>query len=404
VSRIREVWLETAAMQPSFPEPAMQTASVRNNAAGRSTAQIGAPACSRLGALDDPKPTASRRSGGDGAPPFLAAEHCAVLAVEADQPWLAGEKMPAVKQVLAGSVIDYFERQAPGGVEWLKLPRPMSLALYRQLGEALSHFGLSAVPRIMAAHGGAVLESYGCKVLAVVPVSQALDCLHGLRLAFQGSTDLPAVYPEQFALTARGFILLAESHRRAVEPSWPLLVPGPMATLSARLAIGSSREPVDVLLQAALTSGDANRLNRGDELTVRWMLDGLLEGVWNAPMDSPAVQAIRLLTGGCVAGQPDEESALGTEFLRKLHQRLGTYFVGGSSASGALESFSSEVRALVEAEMNWLIRSAAFAGANLAWLRKGISDYMCELERMNASPPDFLNWLRLAIRMRQTKG
>jgi hypothetical protein len=326
------------------------------------------------------------------------------LAVEVDQPWLAGEKMPAVRQVLAGSVTDYFERQVAGGVEWLNMPRPMSLALQQQLSEALSHFGLYAVPRIVEAHGGVVLESSGCKVLAVVPVSQALDCLHGLRLAFQGSSDLPAVYPEQFAPTARGFIRLAESHRRPVEPAWPLLVPGSKATFSACLAIGSGRESVDVLLRAAQTPGDADGLIRGDELTVRWMRDGLLEWVWNAPMNSPAVRAIQLLTGRSVAGSSEEESALGTEFLRKLHQRLGAYFISGSSESDALESFNSETRALVEAEMDRMVGSAAFAGAGLARLRKGLADYLRELERMNSSPPNFLNWLRLAIWMRQTRG
>jgi hypothetical protein len=250
VSRIREVWLETEFMQPYFPGQDLQVANLRYSRL---------PVC----ATERPLGRGAASHGvlsRNGDTLLLAAERCAVLAVEVDQRWLAGEKMPAVKQVLAGSVIDYFERQVAGSVEWLNLPRPMSLALQQQLSAALSHFGLYAVPRIVAAHGGALLESSGDKVLAVVPVLQALDCLHGLRLAFQGSTDLPAVYPEQFAPTARGFILLAESHRRAAEPSWPLLVPGPKATFSARLAIGSGRESVDVLLRAAQTPGDADSL------------------------------------------------------------------------------------------------------------------------------------------------
>ena len=312
--------------------------------------------------------------------------------------------MPAVKQVLAGPAIDYFERQAGGDLEWLNRPRPRSLALQQQFSEALGQFGNYAVPRIVAAHDGAVLDTSGDKVLAVVPISQALDCLHGLRLAFQGSAELPAAYPDQFAPTARGFIRLAESNRRAAEPSWPLLVPGPQVALSACLAVGSGREPVEVLMRSAHTRGDADGVTHPDELTVRWLLDGRLEWLWNEPMNSPAVRAMQLLTGRSGGDSAEAAWAQGTAFLQKLRRRLGAYVMGGASAAPAWVSLPSEMRAILEAEMDRTIRSEAFAGAGLAGLRNALSDYVREWERTKASPPEVLNWLRLTIWMRQTRG
>jgi len=187
-------------------------------------------------------------------------KYYAVLALDGDQigKWLSGEKTPAIKQVLSAKAVKYFREQVKGvDVEkWLESARPLSPSYHLQFSEALANFGLYCARRIVEAHHGQLIYSGGDDVLAMLPADEAIAGAQGLRLAFQGSPKLAEKYPGLFAPTPAGFVKLADGEwkqgcRRPSEPSWPMLVPGPKATVSVGLAIGHVKEPLQDMIQEA---------------------------------------------------------------------------------------------------------------------------------------------------------
>lgn len=185
------------------------------------------------------------------APP----KYYAVLAIDGDQigKWLAGEKTPTVKSLLTENASKYFSEINDGvGEEWLAGNRPLSPSYHLQFSEALANFGLFAVRRVVEAHGGQLVYAGGDDVLALLPAQEALSCTEGLRMAFQGAPDLAKMdaYSEIFAEPpSEGMLLLKKPEES--EPTWPLLVPGPNATISAGIAVGHIKAPLQDLVRAA---------------------------------------------------------------------------------------------------------------------------------------------------------
>lgn len=193
-------------------------------------------------------------------------KYFAVLALDGDQigKWLSGEKTPLIEKVITEKAAQYFREQvkAVDAETWLKSNRPLSPSYHLQFSEALANFGLYCAQRIVEFHHGQLISSGGDDVLAMLPADEAIACAQGLRLAFQGSPKLAEVYPALFTKTAEGFVQIADKNdfnvgdwnrgcRRPAEPSWPLLVPGPEATISVGLAIGHIREPLQDMVQEA---------------------------------------------------------------------------------------------------------------------------------------------------------
>lgn len=202
-----------------------------------------------------------RRLGGQPS------KYYCVLALDGDQigKWLSGEKTPTMGDVITPAAVGYFKRELAGKVkveEWLASPRPLSPSYHLQFSEALANFGLYCARRIVEAHHGQLIYAGGDDVLAMLPADEALACAQGLRLAFQGKSKALVAhdqgrYSHLFdGDVPDGFIQLKDGDwnqgaRRPAEPSWPLLVLGPKATVSIGLAIGHIKEPLQDMVQEA---------------------------------------------------------------------------------------------------------------------------------------------------------
>ncbi|HZR18958.1 MAG TPA: type III-B CRISPR-associated protein Cas10/Cmr2 [Verrucomicrobiae bacterium] len=180
-------------------------------------------------------------------------KYVAVLALDGDNigQWLSGAKTPKVAQVITAKAAQYFRKHVPTLVEWLDSARPLSPSYHLQFSEALANFGLYCAQRIVEAQHGQLIYAGGDDVLAMLPAAEALRCAAALRLAFQGSPELPARLSDLFVAAPPGFVKLNPNSRRQAEPSWPLLVPGPSADLSAGIAIGHMHSPLQNLVEAA---------------------------------------------------------------------------------------------------------------------------------------------------------
>ncbi len=269
------------------------------------------------------------------------ARYYAVLALDGDEmgKWIAGEKSPAINNVMAPEAAKYFrEHVKTVNVEaWLDSPRPVSPSFHLQFSEALANFALYAARRIVEHHHGQLIYAGGDDVLAMLPADEAFACAQGLRLAFQGHSrrragvppasseasspqTLPELYPALFADCPDGFVKLADKNkhnngnwdqgaRRPVEPSWPLLVPGSRATVSVGLAIGHIREPLQDMVQEAQAAEkrakakpatkvfDREKNQEAEKLNEGWGRDALAVTLfkrsgetlrWGARFDSPA--------------------------------------------------------------------------------------------------------------------
>lgn len=196
----------------------------------------------------------------------------AVLALDGDEmgKWLSGEKAPKVKDVLSRRAVEYFKDKAkfPEGEAWLDSPRPVSPSFHLQFSEALSNFGLYCARRIVEIHHGQLIYAGGDDVLAMLPAEDAIACAEGLRMAFRGDPALAGRYPSVFRIPFPGFVELLEGDwsggcRRPSEPSWPLLVPGPEATVSIGIAIGHIKEPLQDMIESAQAAEKRAKGNLG---------------------------------------------------------------------------------------------------------------------------------------------
>jgi len=190
------------------------------------------------------------------ASPAQPAKYYAVLALDGDQmgKWLSGEKSPAVQDIISPKAAAYFRDhvQDVDVNKWLASPRPISPSWHLQFSEALANFGLYCARRIVEdVHHGQLIYSGGDDVLAMLPAAEAIACARDLRAAFQGRrADMTPDCQKLFRAEAPdGFLWLAEPKKE--EPSWPLLVPGPRATVSVGLAIGHIKEPLQDMIREA---------------------------------------------------------------------------------------------------------------------------------------------------------
>lgn len=306
----------------------------------------------------------------------------AVLALDGDQigKWLSGEKTPKVGQVLTQQAADYFRKHVKDAEQWLKSKRPLSPSYHLQFSEALANFGLYAARRIVEAHHGQLIYSGGDDVRAMLPADQAIACARGLRLAFQGkSKELVqhdnGRYAHLFADDVpEGFIRLKDGDwnrgcRRDAEPSWPLLVPGPRATVSVGIAIGHMREPLQDMVREAQAAEkrakapaekevfDRNENTTAWKLDEGWDRDALAVTLfkrsgetirWGAKFDSPAFDLLELFQRYYRAPleNPKQEMPISGKFPYRVAELLGRF-----EASAPL---TAELRQIAEAEFTWI--------------------------------------------------
>jgi len=184
-----------------------------------------------------------------GPPPA----YYAVLVMDADRmgEWLAGERSPAVEEVLHPKPRKYFEGLA-AAEEGLKAHRPLGPARHAAISEALANFALYVVPSIIQKHHGTLIYAGGDDVLALLPRRTAVACAGELRLAFSGDLRANPGVPE-------GYYRHEEKD---------LLMMGPRATVSAGVAVVHHKEDLRAALQAARSAKESAKRRGRDLLAI----------------------------------------------------------------------------------------------------------------------------------------
>ncbi len=187
-------------------------------------------------------------------------KYYAVLCMDGDDmgQWVSGHKAPPITEALADKAKAFFLQHWSGTLPADQVKRPLSPSYHAALSESLNHFSLYAAGQIIEKFSGQLFYAGGDDVLAILPAQNALDCATALKCAFQGRLQedlLDAVKKplnELFELKD-GFLRCLEHSGKSEghRPNWPLLVPGPDATVSVGIAVGHVRSPMQDVIQAA---------------------------------------------------------------------------------------------------------------------------------------------------------
>ena len=352
------------------------------------------------------------------APAGKEPTYYAVLCMDGDDlgQWVSGAKTPPLFKVLAGTEADekspkgYFKQHwqpaRAGGLQAEAVRRPLTPGFHAALSEALGNFSLYCAGQVVEAFNGQLLYSGGDDVLAMLPAEQALDCAFALQCAFRG--ELPAETPRrvrevledlfEFFPSSPGFIRCKQSagKHEHLRPNWPLMVMGPGATVSAGIAIGHVRAPMQDTIQAARDAEQAaksvpekaafclsilKRSGESAQFAAKW--DGGVAGVWgeltSRVLDQTGRFAYRYL-----------------QLVRPLLTSTATINDGGWE-----QQWTPDLKSAVEAELRHVLKQQAKqeladATSNASrWVGKLIGE---NLNRPALTPRDFIHfWMAWAF-------
>lgn len=223
-------------------------------------------------AIADHQPfnNSSEQAGGNEE----SAKYYAVIAFDGDRmgQWISGAKCPKMGDLLSEEATAYFKNN--GNAKFLEERRPLSPSFHLQFSEMLGNFSLYCARRIVEAFDGRLIYAGGDDVLAMLPADTSLDCAAALRAAFRGDGKLASDLPDLFQKAPTGCIRLTEESARKKEDGsdplisdphrFPVLVPGPKTDVSAGIAIGHIKSPLQDLVKAAQDAEKRakNELNR----------------------------------------------------------------------------------------------------------------------------------------------
>jgi hypothetical protein len=237
-------------------------------------------------------------------------------------------------------------------------------------------------------------------------VAKAIVCGLGLRMAFQGSTELwqpGSPYVSIFDPCPGGFIKLSERERRPSEPSWPLLVPGPCATVSVGIAIGHIKEPLQDMINEAQTAEKRAKteyrrnalaltlFKRSGEM-IRWGTSFAApdkRGNSN-PEKSAALRLLNFVQAeNRYRRKPDDpkyEPPISGRFPYRLIELLAPYqqfeMQNGDPDFSRPEPMNAELRKIAEKETEWAIsRQCENLGSDRHELLTFCKELLCELEK-----------------------
>ncbi len=182
-------------------------------------------------------------------------KYYAILYMDGDRAgqWLSGthEGMTSFASILHPQVQEQLSA-LPGWQGLLQEKRLMTPALHAAISEALAHFALKVVRRVVEErHPGRVVYAGGDDVLALLPLSEALLAAQELRALFSGE-----VLPDGEARDLRSAKWkVSFGNQSCTGYLWfdgsPLLTMGPKASASIGLALSHHLQPLDAALGAA---------------------------------------------------------------------------------------------------------------------------------------------------------
>ena len=180
-----------------------------------------------------------------------------------------------------------------------------SESFHRDFGAALTSFGISEARAIVQQHYGALIYSGGDDVLAMLPADEAMSCAQALAAAFGEAIRKKA---SSHALPGREV---------------------PPATVSAGIAIGHMKEPLQDIVaaaQAAEKRAKTKPLDRNALAVTLFKRSGeIME--WGAKFDSKAFELLRTFRGHYRSklDKPEETPLISGRFPHQLASLLQPY-------------------------------------------------------------------------------
>lgn len=178
--------------------------------------------------------------------------YLAILHMDGDHMgrWLSGDKAPRLRQLLSPEAEAAF-REEPLLRKILELPRPLAPSTHAAISQALADFSQRSVPQILRdgplpAH---LLYAGGDDVLALLPVSVALEAAWQIRLLFSGHVTGGMEGPVE-----AHELLWGKGHGFARDRHSAFLTMGKEASMSAGIAVFHQRAPLGRGLAAARTA------------------------------------------------------------------------------------------------------------------------------------------------------
>ncbi len=169
--------------------------------------------------------------------------YVAILAMDGDDmgKWVSGEKTPEFLKQVSENAREYLapilERQ---GRKYLR--RMLTPSYHLQISESLANFATWLAEAVVNKFDGQLIYAGGDDVLAMLPADMALDCAEALRSVFRG--EPPRGHSSfDFAVIQPGFV--------NANAGYPLAVPGPAAEVSAGIAVGHFKAPLQMLVREA---------------------------------------------------------------------------------------------------------------------------------------------------------
>jgi hypothetical protein len=320
--------------------------------------------------------------------------YVAVIALDGDEmgKWMSGAKMPLLAQQLSCEASAYLKDTTGGG-----RTRPLFPSFHEQFSEALANFGVYLARMVVESFNGQLIYSGGDDVLCMVPAAAALDCAEALRAAFRGQPRLTELVAGRFEVAGNqgGWVRLAAP--KAEQPTWPLLVPGPAADVSAGIAIGHSSAPLQMLVREAQGAERRAKDDLGRSALAISLFKRSGEIIeWGAKWDSGALALYREFVVLSTQGEPP---ALSGKFAYALETLLAPYR-SPSKAIGDMDSFP--VWEVLTRELDRVLDRQATGNrenrlATACRFRGAWNPYRCYLESNKRDPlADLPGLLRVA--------
>ena len=305
----------------------------------------------------------------------------AVLCMDGDDmgQWVSGVQAAPLVNSLAEDAVGYFKKYWDPAAKHPSadaVKRPLSPGYHAALSEALANFSLYCAGPVVRAFAGQLLYAGGDDVMAMVPSNNALDCAQALQITFRGihpdSVTAHASGPVRDALKEifdfdknpedhpAGFLTLRRTEHAGVgraenlKPNWPLMVMGPKATVSAGIAIGHVRAPMQDTIQAARDAEHAAKAVPGKSAFCLNILKRSGESaLFAAKWESGVVGVWAELSSGVL----DQTGRFAYRYLQLIRPLLASTAKGNDE--GWERQWTSDLRAAVEAELIHVLKQQA---------------------------------------------
>jgi hypothetical protein len=343
----------------------------------------------------------------------------AVLAMDGDNmgQWVSGAKAPPLLNSLADEAQQYFRNhwnKRETSIPASEVKRSLSPGYHAALSEALSNFSLYCARPVVEGFGGQLIYAGGDDVLAMVPARNALDCAQALQLAFRGiNPDAPDAHASanvkralqnliDYSRHVDGFLVLRKSERADVgrathlKPNWPLMVMGPLATVSVGIAIGHVRSPMQDIIQAAR---DAEKAAKGVPGKGAFALEVFKRSGESVGFAGRWQDRIVSIWGELEADVHDVSGRFAYRYATLVRALVATG--GGPVGADYAETWDDSLKEAVEAELRHVLRQQGCCDRAKA---RELAHQWCPILIQALGPRDFLHfWLVWAFMNRLAK-